>query len=253
MARISVDRRDAVINLTLTRPEKRNALDQEMLDALHAFCNEPVQDHERVVVVKAQGPSFCAGIDLAERQKTGVLTGESPVVRVFHAIEAHPLPFVAVVHGPAIAGGCELALHCDLVVAADDAPFGMSLAQIGLAPTWALAQKLLEVAGPVLTREILLLGNPVPAHRLAAQGVINRSVPLQDLAAAADEIVTRLANNAPLSLKAIKALIQREMAFRNNIAHDDVDALVNAARASADAREGITAKLEKRAPQFSGH
>ena len=128
----------------------------------------------------------------------------------------------------------------------------MSLAQIGIAPTWALAKKLLDVAGPVMTREILLLGDPIAAEKLADLGVIGRVVNAEQLGEEAKKVIGRLAANAPLSLKAIKALINREMEFRDQIEHADVDALVDMARASNDAKEGIAAKLEKRAPNFTG-
>ena len=252
MARIRITRDGPVTTVTLTRPEKRNALDTQMLDALYEFCTTPPAPTERVVVIRAEGHVFCAGIDLAERQRQGNSGDDSPVVKVFHSIEAHPLPFVCVVQGAAIAGGCELALHCDFVVASTRARFGMSLAQIGLAPTWALAQKLLEVAGPVMTREILLLGDPLPATKMAALGIVGRAVKPEDLDEAANEVIARLSENAPLSLQAIKALINREMAFRDTIEHAGVDALVQAARHSHDAKEGIAAKLEKRQPNFTG-
>jgi enoyl-CoA hydratase/carnithine racemase len=252
MSRVRVERDGPVRTVTLTRPEKRNALDQAMLDALHAAFTDPPRPTDRVIVLRAEGPVFCAGIDLAERQRNPVGRGESPIEKVLHAIERCPLPVVAVVQGDAIAGGNELALHCDFVVASEAARFGMSLAQIGLAPTWFLAKKLLEVAGPVATREVLLLGDPLPATRMHALGVIARVAPPDRLDAEARKIVDRLAANAPLSLRAMKALIVREMAFRDGIEHADIDALVQAARDSADAREGIAARLEKRKPSFRG-
>jgi enoyl-CoA hydratase/carnithine racemase len=247
---VSVD--GAVRTVTLNRPEKRNALNSEMLDALHAAFSEPPGPEERVVVLRAHGPVFCAGLDLRERQSDGTVGAASPIEKVLHTVEHHPLPVVAVVHGDAIAGGNELALHCDFVVASTDVRFGMSLAQIGLAPTWFLAKKLLEVAGPVATREILLLGDPIPAARMLEYNIIARAVEPSQLHDAAQAIIDRLAANAPLSLRAMKALLVREMQFRDGILHEDVDALVNAARGSADAREGIAARLEKRAPRFAG-
>ena len=243
--------------VTLARPEARNALDPEMLEGLAAAFggngDEPGAD-ERVAVLRAEGPVFCAGLDLKHRLGSDQSTwaGESPVEHMLHYVENWPLPVVAVVQGDAIAGGNELALHCDFVVASTRANFGMSLAQIGLAPTWFLAKKLLEVAGPVATREVLLLGDPVPATRLAEWGVIARAVPPHRLESETDSIVERLAANAPLSLRAMKALLVREMQFRDQIAHDDVDRLVDRARTSADAREGIAARLARRAPEFKG-
>ena len=159
---------------------------------------------------------------------------------------------VAVVQGPAIAGGNELALHCDIVVASTNATFWMSLAQIGLAPTWFLSKKLLDVGGPVLAKEMLLLGDPVPAQRMYDLGAIARVAEPDDFAAAADAVIDRLAANAPLSMRAMKALINRGMAYRDAIPHEDVDRLAAAARESQDAREGMAARLEKRPPQFTG-
>src|SRR5262245_61504527 len=148
----------AVRNVRLDRPDKRNALDAEMIAALREAFTYPPGDQERVAVVRAAGPVFCAGLDMKERSAKPM--GASPIEAMLHAIETYPLPVVAVVQGDAIAGGNELALHCDLVVASKSARFGMSLAQIGLAPSWFLAKKLLEVAGPVTTRRILLRAAP---------------------------------------------------------------------------------------------
>lgn len=251
-ALVELTTRDGVRTVVLARPEKRNALDRAMLAALaEAFGSEPPAD-ERLAVLRATGPVFCAGIDLGERLASGAAPGESPIEEVLSAIERYPLPVVAVVQGDAIAGGNELALHCDLVVASTRATFGMSLAQIGLAPTWFLAKKLLEVAGPVMARELLLLGDPVPAGRLAELGVISRAVPHHELEDVARRMVDRLAANAPLSLRAMKAMLVRQMAFRDGIDHRDVDALAEAARGSDDAREGMAARLERRSPRFEG-
>ena len=129
-------------------------------------------------------------------------------------MEVNPLPIVSIVQGAAIAGGCEMALHSEFVVAAETAKFGMSLAQIGLAPSWFLTKKLLEVAGPVNTREILLLGDPKPSSWMLDKGIISRVAPDAQLEQVAGKIIQRLAINAPLSLKAMKALIIRELAFR---------------------------------------
>jgi enoyl-CoA hydratase/carnithine racemase len=252
MSTVLIEPRGAVRVVTLDRPEKRNAMNAEMLDELAAAFDVTPPAKERVTVIRANGTVFCAGLDLKERGQSGPLRGASPVERVLHLVEHYPLPVVAVVQGDAIAGGNELALHCDLVVASTAARFGMSLAQIGLAPTWFLAKKLLEVGGPVAAREILLLGDPIPAPRMHALGLIARLAEPEDLETAAEAVVQRLAANAPLSLRAMKALLVREMAFRDGIGHADVDELVDAARTSADAREGMAARLEKRTPRFTG-
>ena len=250
MTKVTCKVEGAVRNVRLNRPEKRNALDGEMIAELKAAFTQTPGLEERVAVIRAAGPVFCAGLDMRERSERPM--GASPIEAMLHAIETYPLPVVAVVQGDAIAGGNELALHCDLVVASKAAHFGMSLAQIGLAPSWFLAKKLLEVAGPVTTRRILLLGDPLPAQRLYDLGVISHIAEPGELERAADAVIQRLADNAPLSLKAMKALIVREMAFRERIAHEDVDALVEAVRRSADAQEGMAARLARRKPVFKG-
>jgi enoyl-CoA hydratase/carnithine racemase len=250
MDKIRVSAAGPVREVVLARGEKRNALDAEMLAALTlAFAPAPPAE-ERVTVIRAEGPVFCAGLDLRERGSGTV--GSSSIEAMLHAVETYPLPVVAVVQGDAIAGGNELALHCDFVVASEAARFGMSLARIGLAPTWFLAKKLLEVAGPVGAREMLLLGDLLPARRMAELGLIHRAVAAAELEASAQAVIARLAANAPLSLRAMKAVLVRAMGFRDSIPHDDVDALVAAAGRSADAREGIAAMLEHRAPRFEG-
>jgi enoyl-CoA hydratase/carnithine racemase len=242
---------DGVVReIWLARGEKRNALDSEMLDLLTKAFGAGPSGGERVAVIRAQGPVFCAGLDLRERG--GGAIGASAIETMLGAIEHYPLPVVAVVQGDAIAGGAELALHCDFVVASEGARIGMSLARIGLAPSWFLAKKLLEVAGPVGARELLLIGQPLSARRMARMGLIHRAVAAEDLQQTARELVGSLAANAPLSLRAMKAVLVRAMAFRDGIDHADVDALVAAASASADAREGIAAMLERRPPRFEG-
>ncbi len=245
--RVEID--GAVRVVTLTRPEKSNALDADMLRELEEVFNpEPGPgEAERVAVIRSQGRVFCSGLDLR-----GSLGRDMDVEKLFHRVETWPLPVVAVVQGAAIAGGCELALHSDLVVASSEARFGMSLAQVGLAPSWFLTKKLLEVAGPVITREVLLLGDPVPATRMAELGLIARCVAPDQMDATAAGFIDRLVRNAPLSLKAMKATINREMTFRDQLEHADTDALVRAAMKSQDSKEGVRARMERRNATFTG-
>lgn len=250
MAIVLVEREGPVRTVRLNRPEKRNALNREMLDALlAAFRSEP-DSAERLTVLRAEGPAFCAGMDLRER--AGTLDTESPIEAVLDAVQHYPLPVVGVVHGDAIAGGNELALHCDLVVAAESARFGMSLAQIGLVPTWFLAKKIVETGGPVAAREMLLLGDPLPAARMHALGMIHKAVPDAGLETAVEAVTRRLAANAPLAMKAMKAVMLRQMAFRDATPHEDLLPVLRAARLSGDAKEGIAARLEKRPASFTG-
>ena len=252
MSKVIVEKSGPVKTVWMNRPEKRNALDSELLGNMIAALQAPVAAEDRVLVIRGKGDVFCAGLDMAERSRSAGAGKASGIEVMLRAIELCPLPVVAVVQGDAIAGGNELALHCDLVVASQKARFGMSLAQVGLAPNWFLAKKLMEVLGPVTTREMLLLGDPLPSTKLHALGLIARCVPHEQLEAEAKKVIERLAANAPLSLKAMKALTVRQMEFRDGIPHDDVDAAVRAAMQSQDAQEGMKARLEKRTAKFQG-
>jgi enoyl-CoA hydratase/carnithine racemase len=248
MAFVGVEVRGAVRHVRLNRPEKRNALNPEMIRQLHAaFSSEP-QPGERLALVEAAGTVFCAGIDLKERD--GSAAGIKPFENALHAMETYPLPVVGVVQGAAIAGGNEIALHCDLVVASTAARFGMSPAQIGLAPSWFLCKKLMEIAGPVATKRILLLGDPHPAQAFFDMGLISHIAEPDKLQETVDAIVDRLSRNAPMSLKAIKAVLTRQLTYRDHIEHGDLDRQLGIVRESEDAKEGIKALFEKRRPQF---
>ncbi len=252
MSKVIIEQNGPVRTVWMNRPEKRNALDSELLQEMIDVLRAPVAAEDRVLVIRGKGPVFCAGLDMAQRRETAGTGQASGIEIMLRAIELCPLPVVAVVQGDAIAGGNELALHCDLVVASETARFGMSLAQVGLAPNWFLAKKLMEVLGPVITREMLLLGDPLPSTKLHALGLIARCVPADRLEAEATKVIERLAANAPLSLKAMKALTVRQLDFRDTIPHEDVDALVQATMKSQDAREGLQARLQKRTARFEG-
>jgi enoyl-CoA hydratase/carnithine racemase len=166
MNKIIIEQSGPIKTIWMNRPEKRNALDSEMLHEMTAVLRAPLAAGDRVLVIRGKGPSFCSGLDMARRRESMGSGQASGIEEMLRAIELCPLPVVAVVQGDAIAGGNELALHCDLVLASENSRFGMSLAQVGIAPNWFLAKKLMEVLGPVTTREMLLLGDPfdVAAH-----------------------------------------------------------------------------------------
>lgn len=250
MAKVECKVEGAVRHVLLNRADKRNALDGEMVEQIREAFSVPPGSGERVAVIRAAGPVFCAGLDLREQARAP--EGAPSIERMLSAIEVFALPVVAVVQGDAIAGGNELALHCDFVVASTAARFGMSLAQIGMSTSWFLTKKLMEVAGPVATRRILLLGEPLPAVEMHRLGIISHLSEAAALEATARTVIDRLAANAPLSVRTMKALIVREMAFREQIPHADIDAMVETVRTSTDAQEGIAARLAKREPGFLG-
>ena len=244
--RVAVERDGAVRRITIARPEKRNALSRAMFTELtDLFTVEPPAT-ERLTLLESEGHVFCSGIDLNER----LVHGAPPLDALCEAIAAYPLPVVARVQGDAIAGGAFVALFCDFVVAAKDARVWVSLVQIGLAPPWPLTRRLAELATPALARELVLLGDPVPASRLAEADVIAAAVDPAELDAEVERVVDRLARNAPLSLRAIKATLAAT-AYAE-VDHADVESLIALARDSEDGREGVKARLERRMPVYLG-
>jgi len=246
---------DGIASVTLNRPEKRNAMNRALLQALSSRFDELDSSREvRVIVVRGAGPAFCSGMDLREMEEQRGAAGdpESGVIQTLQRVERSHHPTIAMIHGDAIAGGCELALHCDLRVAADVAHLGMPLARIGLVVPFLLGQKLVEIIGPSHTRELLFTGRPIDATRARDIGMVHRVVPAAQVEEATYELARAVAANAPLSLQGMKATILRAISQRDGIGHDDLDALAGRARTSADASEGRRAMLEKRRPIFRG-
>ncbi len=246
---------DSIATITLNRPERRNALNTALIEALaHRFDALESDTSVRAVVIRGAGQAFCSGRDLNEmsrRQHDG-LEPEADVIALFQQIEASRHPTIAMVHGAAYAGGCELALHCDFRCAADVARFAMPLARIGLVVPFALGQKLVEIIGPAFTRQILLTGQPVDAGRAYEMGMVHTVVPAADLERATYDLAKTIAGNAPLSLAGMKSTIRRALSLRERVEHKDLDEIARRARASADAREGVRAMLEHRKPTFRG-
>ncbi len=248
---ITSSRDGGVKEVVLNRAAKRNALSPPMFDALiEAFEAEP-GEAERAVLIRGEGPVFCAGVDLSERIKNGWPT-KSPLVRLCEAIRTYPLPVVAAMHGHAVAGGAMLAMHCDLIIAGEGARFAMPLAQLGIAPPWIMTSRTIDRLGPALGRDVLLMGHPVTAERMYQHNAVNACVPGHLYQAEVDRVMDQLVANAPLSLRAVKAALSIIGEAGGATAHPDQEAFVRGALDSEDAREGMRARLEKRAPSFQG-
>jgi enoyl-CoA hydratase/carnithine racemase len=245
---------DGIATVTLNRPAQRNAMNAALLTGLSAAFDELEGRRDvRVVVVRGAGPTFCAGMDLKEMEgRGGARDPEADVVGVLQRVERARHPTIAVLHGDAIAGGCELALHCDLRVMAETARIGMPLARIGMIVPFPLGQKLVEVIGPAHTRHLLFTGRPIDGRRAHEIGMVHQAVPAAEVETAAATLARTVADNAPLSLAGMKQVVLRVVAARPAVTHDDLDAAALRARQSADASEGRRAMLEKRRPAFRG-
>jgi len=250
------EREGDVVTLTLNRPEKRNAMTIPMLTELRsAFRELTATGDVRAVILAGAGKAFCSGLDLKEMGLTRATDGsvEYPDIEdALHELELCPIPTIAMIQGDAIAGGLELALHCDLRLAATGARMGMPLARIGLVVPYPLTQKLLDTVGTATTKELLFTGTLLDAERARAIGLVNRVVPDAELATATRALAAEIAANAPLSIRTMKAAINEANRFRSRTPSPELDAQAAAAKRSDDLQEGLRAVFEKRRAVFHG-
>jgi enoyl-CoA hydratase/carnithine racemase len=255
MDMILTSRRDNVCTVTLNRPDKRNALSVALIDQLGRTIETLSADRTmRVLLIRGTGQAFCAGLDLgelAEPDMLGQLDG-ALIDKVLEPLQACPRPTIAVVQGDAIAGGCELALHCDLRVASSDARFAMPVARLGLAAPYPLTLKLVETIGAAATKELLFTGDFITADRALSLGMITRLTQPADLEASAWALAETIAANAPIALEAMKQYALRARHMFTAIPHDDLVVQARRVRDSADVREGLRARRERRKPVFRG-
>ncbi|MCU1397988.1 MAG: Enoyl-CoA hydratase/isomerase [Acidimicrobiales bacterium] len=244
---VDIERHGAVMLVTLNRPEAGNALDPDTGTGISDAFAEVLRDAAvRVVVVTGSGSKvFCAGMDL-KAFAAGV--DMTPVGQGIHALRSCPKPVIAAINGSALAGGFELMMCCDLVVAADHAKFGLPEVKRGLVAAGG-GTRLPARIPLTIALELGLTGQPIDATRAADLGLVNRVVPADQVLATALDLAAIIGANGPLALEATKRLMYDEVG-QGDAAH--VAAVVAPVFASADAREGATAFAQKRLPVWSG-
>jgi enoyl-CoA hydratase len=238
--------------ITINRPEARNAVNGDVARGIAAAVDEFDDAGDvRVIILTGAGGTFSAGMDLK-----GFLRGDSPVVagRGFGGITQRPpaKPMIAAVEGYALAGGFELALSCDLIVASETAKFGLPEVRRGLA---AAAGGLLRLPRRLpyhLAMEIVLTGEHFPADRLHQAGLVSRLVGAGQALAGARELAAQVALGAPLALAASKRVIVESADWHTSEAFARQGEVLGSVFTSADAREGAAAFAEKRAPVWRG-
>jgi enoyl-CoA hydratase len=245
--------------ITLNRPLAMNALTPAVLTGIDTALNE-IEQHPavRAVVFTGSGRAFCAGADLKFIRES---SGGDPralqnflqlVYTVLNRLERFPRPIIAAVNGLALAGGLELTLCCDLVIAAESAKLGDAHANFGLIPGGGSSVRLPRKIGPTRAKYLMYTGEFVPARELLATGLVNEVVPDAELVSAVDRLVAKLATKSPVGLARMKHLIDdglnqpEDTALRLEVLAFDLHA------SSADMQEGLAAFEEKRTPQFKG-
>jgi methylglutaconyl-CoA hydratase len=246
-----------IANITLNRPDKRNAISYELIGDLIKALEEVTNSDARVLVLTGAGKAFSSGMDLDNlkaligRTREQNLEDSRTMVTLFRSLYEFPKPTIAAVNGAAIAGGTGLALLCDFTLAIPEAKFGYTEVRIGFVPA-IVATFLLRQVGEKIARDLLLTGRLFDAAEALKLGLINEVVPAEKLLDRARELALQLAENSPLSLFQTKRLLSEH-------ARAELDTQIEAAirenagiRESADFREGIESFLEKRKPKWTG-
>jgi enoyl-CoA hydratase/carnithine racemase len=246
-----------VARLTIANPAKRNALDQEILDAIAAAV--PDLDAKCVILTGSE-TMFSAGYDIGDippevfAEEAEKLVAH-PFAAAIEALETYPYPTVAALNGHAIGGGLEVALSCDLRVAAAGIRVGMPPAKLGLVYSHTGIRKFLDVIGAARTRELFLVGRNVDAETAERWSLVNEVVPGTELEARALALAEEIAANAPLSLAGNKRVVRELLAAESQLDPEVERELVELRAAcfqSEDFREGVRAFGEKRRPRWRG-
>ncbi|HTH54257.1 MAG TPA: enoyl-CoA hydratase-related protein [Edaphobacter sp.] len=253
---ILVTEEDGIKTIMLNRPERRNAMTPEMQDELIAAFEKAAVDHSRVIVLTGAGEAFCAGLDLvhlqaiADKSQSEHVADAERLSRLFRMLYELPKPTIAMVHGPAIAGGTGLATICDFTLAAPGVKFGFTEVRIGFIPALVSAFLVLQI-GEKRARDLLLSGRFFSSEEAEQMGLVNEIVHPEELVERTNTLARALKANSPQSMAATKRL----MAMQNHVWLDSAIAhamTANAeARAMHDFREGVASFLEKRKPVWS--
>ncbi len=249
---VLVERRGGVQVITINRPEAKNALNQAVGEGVAAAVDElDTSEDLRVGVLTGAGGTFSSGMDLK-----GFMRGETPAIegRGLCGITQTPprKPLVAAVEGWALAGGFELMLACDLVVAAETARFGVPEVKRSLVAAGGGALLLPRRVPFALALELLLTGDPVDAARAAQLGLVNRVVPAGSALDAALELAGVIADNGPLAVAATKRVARASLDWTFEGGWEKQDEVIRPVFVSEDAMEGAAAFAEKRKPQWKG-
>src|SRR5437867_11880566 len=252
MSDIVTERSDSVLRVQLNRPASKNAMTSAMYITLADLFNTAAQDDQiRVVLWHGAGDSFCAGNDVGDFLKNPPGRGESPQALLMKALINFDKPIVAAVQGAAIGGGTTMLTHCDFVYAGENAKFQMPFINLGLVPEFGSSCSLPAWLGHLRASELLLLGLPFGAARAAELGLVTRVLPDPKLLATATQTAEQLAAKPAAALQTCKKLLKRsareEMEQAMRVENEAYAVLLR----SPDAREALTAFLEKRPPDYT--
>ena len=251
---------DGVLRLTISNPGKRNALDHPLLDAVARAVAGADPGRVRAILLTGEEGMFSSGYDIGDSGDEGFAERAErlvahPSTSAMDALDATDIPVLAALTGHTIGGGLELALACDLRIAADGIRLGMPPAKLGLVYSHTGLRRFVDVVGAPRTRELFLLGRHVTAPVALGWGLVNAVVPERDLEDVALAWAVELAGNAPLSLRGTKRVLRALLAAEWGLdaaTEAELVALRRACFTSEDFQEGVQAFAEKRPPRWRG-
>jgi enoyl-CoA hydratase len=248
--------------ITLARPEKRNAVDPEMASAIEEAIDRVESDDDvRVAILDAQMlpgyPVFCAGHDLkhfletfGEAEETAVETASGGFAGLTRRSRTKPL--IAAVDGLATAGGCEMVLACDVVVASEQASFCIAEARWNLVASGGGGFRLARMVGPKVATDMLLTAEPISGRRAYELGLVSRLAEVGRVTELAHEVAAQICRNGPLSVSLSRSLVDDTWSASVDEAWSMLEDAAAQVRASRDLLEGLTAYNEKRSPRWTG-
>ena len=249
---IVIERAESILRIQLNRPKRRNAMTSGMYVALADILKNAARDERiRVVLWHGAGESFCAGNDIEDFLKNPPGPGESPQARLMEALVNFDKPVVVAVQGAAIGGGTTMLTHCDFIYAGESTKFQMPFINLALVPEFGSSCSVPARIGHVRAAELILLGAPFDAGRAAELGLVTKVVSDKDVLATATETAGKLAAKPAAALQASKRLMKQPFREQIKAAMKAENEAFSAQVRSADAKEALTAFLEKRKPDFT--
>jgi enoyl-CoA hydratase/carnithine racemase len=255
---IEVEKRGAGLWIFMNRPDVLNALHPDMIAAINQTLNAAAADADlRAIVLSGRGRAFCAGADLKYNQSVSGMPGGNVIfVRAVSdltvRLEDFPLPVLAAVNGTVVAGGLELALGCDLIVAAESAKLGDMHANYSMFPGGGASVRLTRRIGAAQAKRLMLWGETISASQAHNIGLVDLVVNDSELQTTVDGLVSRLTDKSPLVLRRMKSAINRASEMNTRLALEWERDMNELHSHSHDRAEGLRAFSEKRKPQFFG-